>query len=141
MATVKGALTSVSSHIITAATTIAALGLVNPDDVKTFIEAIHQFNDGIAQTFGALGKMWIVVGPLAAWFVARLGITNPTVQNLLATLTKMATSGSNAEQTEKQAEIAAATASLPKVDGVLAPELAAIPSTPGNVVATPAALK
>jgi hypothetical protein len=140
MATVKGVLTGVSSHVITAATTIAALGLVNPEDVKTFIEAIHQFNDGLAQTVGALGKMWIVIGPLAAWFVARLGITNPTVQNLLATLTKMATSGTNAEQTQKQADIASATAELPKVTGVVAPELAAVPSTPGNVVSTPAAL-
>lgn len=140
MATVKGALTSVSSHVITAATTLAALGFVNPDDVTALVAAIHQFNDGIAQTVGALGKMWIVVGPLAAWLVARLGITNPTVQNLLATLTKMATTGTAAEQVAKQAEIASATAELPKVTAVVAPELAALPTTPNNVVATPAAL-
>lgn len=140
MADVKSSLSSIGAHAITAATTLAALGFVNPDDVTALVAAIHQFNDGIAQTVGALGKMWIVIGPLAAWFVARLGITNPTVQNLLATLTKMATTGTNAEQTQKQADIAAATAELPKVTGVVAPELSALPSTPANVVATPAAL-
>ncbi len=140
MATVKGSLTSIGAHAITAATTLAALGFVNPDDVTALVAAIHQFNDGIAQTVGALGKMWIVLGPLAAWLVARLGITSPTMQNLLATLTKMATSGSNAEQLEKQGEMANATARLPKVDAIVAPELAALASTPGNVVSTPAAL-
>lgn len=140
MANIKGALTSVSSHVVTAATTIAALGLVDQSDAQAFIAAVHEFNDGIVQSVGALGKMWIVIGPLAAWLVARLGISNPTVQNILASLTKAATSGSPEQQKAVQAQIASATAELPLVTGVVAPALAADPSTPGNVVATPLAL-
>lgn len=136
----KSLAAQVGAHGVTALTVLAALGWISPEDANGIIAAVHQLNDGIVQTVGALGKLWIIIGPIAAVLLTRLGVKNETVQNVLANLTKLATSGSVEQQKAVQATIATTTAKLPLVNGIVAPELAADPSTPGNVVATPAAL-
>lgn len=139
--TTKNLLAQVGSNGMTALTVLGVLGFLSPEQSTALIAAIHEFNDGLVQTFGALGKMWIILGPLVAGIFVKLGISNPTVQNILATLTKAATSGTPTEQKAVQAQIATTTANLPLVEGVVSKELAKDPSTPGNVVAAPEILK
>lgn len=139
--TTKNLLAQIGSNGMTALTVLGVLGFLSPEQSTALIAAIHQFNDGLVQTFGALGKMWIILGPLVAALFVKLGISTPTVQNILATLTKAATTGTPDEQKAIQAQIATSTANLPLVTGVVAPVLAADPSTPGNVVANPEVLK
>ena len=133
---VKNIISNGGAHAMTALTVIAGLGWIKPEDATALIAAVHQFNDAIVSAVGALGKMWIIIGPLAIAGFARLGVTNPTVQGLLSKLTTLATQGTDKEQTQKQAQIAASVAELPKVDAIVAPDLAKEPITPPNVVAS-----
>ena len=135
---VKKLLATVGSNGMTVLTVIGFLGWINPDDSAKLLASIHKFNDAMVQAVGALGQMWLIIAPMLGAIALKLGISSPTLQGILAKLTELATTGTQAQKIEVQKQAASVVAEMPLVTGVVtAPVIANDQSTPNNVVSDP----
>jgi hypothetical protein len=79
-------------------------------------------------------KMWIILGPLLAFWLAKVGIQSSSVQGLVNRLLQMAREEATPASDAAKVAIVNAAAALPEVEKVVAPELAIIPTTAPEVV-------
>lgn len=71
-------------------TIFGVLQFVTPDQVAQLTQAVHEFNDSILSAYGALTKMWVILGPAALVVLGRVGVKSSSVQALGAKLLSMA---------------------------------------------------
>lgn len=71
-------------------TIFGVLQFVTPDQVAQLTQAVHEFNQSILSAYGALTKMWVILGPAALLILGRIGVKSSSVQALGAKLLSMA---------------------------------------------------
>lgn len=131
------------SNAATLFTVMGVFSLLTPDQIVSLKAQIDVLQQSILTAYGALTKMWVILGPVAAIWLAKVGWNSSTVQAMTAKLLGIARS---ADPKATEAQVAIVTAASDKVivgetGGVVAkPEIAMNPATPANVVATPADL-
>lgn len=118
-------------------TVMAVFSLLSPEQVADLKAQVEILNSSIATGYGALLKMWIILGPVAIGVAAKLGWNSSSVKAMAGKLLTIATNKSDpAGATEAKVVLVNAAASKAiGSQGVVNPELAANPATPGNVVA------
>lgn len=96
----------------TAFTIMGALSIVTPDQAQQLVAALHQLNDSIVSGYGALLKMWVILGPVAGVWLAKVGINSSTVQGMIASLLKKAQGPVSADSVAAQKAIVHATSTI-----------------------------
>lgn len=123
-------------------TVMGVFSILTPDQIVTLKAQIDVLQQSILTAYGALTKMGVILGPVAAIWLARIGWNSSTVQALAGKLLGIAKNEADPKKaTEAQVAIVAAAADkvvVGETGGVVAkPEIAANPATPANVVAKP----
>lgn len=72
-------------------TVMGALALITPDQAQQLATALHELNQSILTGYGALVKMWVILGPVGIGIFTTLGIKSGGFKALGAKLLKMAT--------------------------------------------------
>lgn len=126
--------------IATTVTLLSAVSFIPIDQVKNFIDALHEFNAAVLTGYAAVLKMWVIIGPAAILMLAKFGFRSETAKSLMARAFKIATTAGDGTAKEAKEEIMK-TAASPELGtiGILNPTMAAA-NTPDNVVATKAEL-
>lgn len=122
----------------TAFTMMAVLSLLSPDQVVSLKANVETLKTSIITGYGALVNMWIILGPVAIGIAAKLGWNSSSVQALAGKLLTIATNKTDPKGAT-EAKVVLVNAAASKAigsQGVVNPELAANPATPGNVVAS-----
>ncbi len=142
---VNSALRLAGGYTISALTAIAVLGFIPQESATALIQAIRDFNDGIQQAVGALGKMWIIAGPLLLGILAKFGIQGnslPAIIDKLLNVARQPAETPEAAQVQQaiiQATAAVATAPVPLAHNakvVLLDAVAAQPEVVGTIKVT-----
>ncbi len=121
-------------------TVLGALSVIPQDKVADLVSALHQFNDSIVTAYGALLKMWVILGPVAIVLLAKMGISSSTVAAMLERIKIIAAADTPEAKAAKVALVSAAADPKLGTVAVINPALAPVPSTPANVVASMADL-
>lgn len=113
-------------HLYTSAGTVlgmgAALALIPQDQVQPSLDALREVGDGIQKVFGGVSKLLIIVGPLVGVWMAKIAAVRSGLSSQVSSLFSKA---SAPENVELKKEVLAATAELPGVEKVVAPDVAA----------------
>lgn len=72
-------------------TVLGAATLITPEQAQQLTVALHELNQSILTGYGALLKMWVILGPVGAAVLTTLGIKSGGFKALGAKLLKMAT--------------------------------------------------
>jgi hypothetical protein len=125
----------------TAFALMGVVSLLSPDQVAELKTQLEIFNQSVFSAYGALTKMWVILGPVAIAFCVKLGISSSTVKGLAGKLLRIAANAADPKATEAKVAIVNAAAS-PTIgsQGVVNPELAKLPETSANVVSSAAAV-
>jgi hypothetical protein len=110
--TTKISLRYLGTSAATAFTIMGALSIVTPDQAQQLVAALHQLNDSIVSGYGALTKMWVILGPVAGVWLTRVGISSGTVQGLIANLLQKAQASPSPEAAAAQKAIVQATSTI-----------------------------
>jgi len=100
------------TSVATVFTMMGVLSLITPDQSQQLIAALHQLNDSIVSGYGALLKMWVILGPVAAVWLAKVGVNSGTVQGLIANLLQKAQGPASPDAVEAQKAIVTATSTI-----------------------------
>lgn len=131
---VNAAMRYLGSNAATAFAVLALMGMLTPEQVTALNAAMNDFTTGIGMVVSSASKMWMILGPLAAFWLAKVGIQSASVQGLVGRLLQIAQKEATPEATQAKVAIVNAAAALPEVEKVVAPELATIPATAPEVV-------
>ena len=109
-------LNSALRHVGTGAGTLftlfGALQFVTPDQVAQLTAAVHDFNNSVISAYGALTKMWIILGPLGLLWMGKLGYQSSSVKALASNLLKIAAGPASPAAAEAQKAVIQATAAV-----------------------------
>lgn len=121
----------------TALAVAGAASLLTPDQVAQVKTQIDILNQSIVTGYGALVKMWVILGPAGAALLAYFGVKSSSVQAIAGKLLRIAANAADPASTQAKVAIVNAAASK-EVSGegavVIAPAVAANPATADNVV-------
>lgn len=122
----------------TALTLLGALSFLDAGQIAEIKAQVDILNQSFVTAYGALTKMWIILGPIGVAVAARMGWNSSGVKELAGKLLGIAANGADPKSIEAKVELVNAAAS-PAIgsQGVVNKELAANPATAGNVVAAP----
>lgn len=125
-------------------TVMGVFSLLTPDQIVSLKAQIDVLQQSILTAYGALTKMGVILGPVAAIWLAKVGYSSSTVQAMASKLLGIAKNDADPKATEAQVAIVTVASDKTIVGekgGVVAkPEIAANPATPQNVVAKPSEL-
>lgn len=125
------------------ATTLTILGALSFLDAQQIAEIKAQvdiLNQSVVTAYGALTKMWLILGPVAIGVAAKLGWNSSGVQALAAKLLGIAKNDADPKAQEaKEALVTAAASREIGTQAIINPTLAPSPATPPNVVVSAAA--
>lgn len=124
------ALRYIGTSLGTLFTIFGAMQFVTPDQVSQLTVAVHDFNQSILSAYGALTKMWIILGPVGVIILARLGVKSSSVQAMGQKLLSIAIGGSK----DAQNTLVAATIALPQVQTIVTDKETALASPSPSVV-------
>jgi len=86
---------SVLRHGGTAAGTLftlfGALQFVTPEQVAQLTAAVHDFNESIISAYGALTKMWVIIGPVGIYLIGKAGWNSASIKGISQKLMAIAT--------------------------------------------------
>lgn len=120
------------------ATLLTVLGALSFLDVQQIAEVKAQvdiLNQSILTAYGALTKMWIILGPVGIAVAAKLGWNSSGVQDLAAKLFGIAKNSADPKSQEaREALVSAAASPAIGTQAIINPMLAPSPATPSNVV-------
>jgi hypothetical protein len=122
------------SNAATAFAVLGLMGFLSPEQIQALNAAMNDFTTGIGMVVSSASKMWIILGPLLAFWLAKVGIQSSSVQGLVNRLLQMAREEATPASDAAKVAIVNAAAALPEVEKVVAPELAIIPTTAPEVV-------
>jgi|SRR6185369_8211392 len=132
------------SNAATVFTIMGVLSILSPEQIVEMKTQLDLLQQSILTAYGALTKMGVILGPVAAIWLAKVGWNSSTIQSMAGKLLGIAKSATDPKAGEAQVAIASAAADKTIVGdtgGVVAkPEIAMNPATPPNVVTTPADL-
>lgn len=111
-----------------------ALGTLSPDQQVTILKSANQMYEASYAFVGAAANIWYIVFPIVGVWLAKLGWNASSVGTMMDNIFAMAKAG-NIDA--KVAIVKAAASPDIGTQGLVNPTLAALPSTPGNVVAAP----
>lgn len=98
----------------TAFTIMGAMSIITPDQAQQLTAALHQLSDSIVSGYGALFKMWVILGPVIMVWLAKLGINSSTVAGLIGHLLQKAQGPAGPEAVAAQKAIIEATSTIAK---------------------------
>ncbi len=136
----------------TAATLFTILGglqFVTPEQVAQLTAAVHDFNQSILSAYGALTKMWVILGPVAIFWLTKAGVQSSSVKSIAGKLLQIATGAASPSSIEAQKaaiQVTSAVAqdkSIPKsteAKAALLDAVAAQPEVVGRITVTDPAL-
>lgn len=116
---------------------LALISILSPEQVAELKAQVEILNNSIITGYGALIKMWIILGPIAIGVAAKLGWNSSSVQAMAGKLLTIATNV-NDPKGATEAKVVLVNAAASKdigSQGVVNPEMAANPATAANVVA------
>ena len=64
-------------------TTLATIGFVPQDQVAAFTDALHHVTNGLQETIGGLAKLAVILGPIAAVWLGKIGVSSASLTNYL----------------------------------------------------------
>lgn len=116
-------------------TVLGALSFLDAQQIADVKAQVDILNQSLLTAYGALTKMWIILGPVAIGVAAKLGWNSSGVQALAGKLLDIA------KNDDKAKEVLVTAAAAPEIGttAIINPALAASPATPGNVVVSAAA--
>jgi hypothetical protein len=79
-----------------------AMQFVTPEQVAQLTAAVHDFNNSMISAYGALTKMWIIIGPAMVITLAKFGIDSSTVKAIGDKLLRIATGPASPGAVEAQ---------------------------------------
>lgn len=126
----EGQVSAAMRHVYTSAGTVLAIGtivaVVPQDQVQPIMDALRQVGDGLQQVFGGVSKLVLIAGPIVVGWMGKIAAARAGFTSQLKSVISTA---SAPENVDKKAAVVAATASMPEVEQIIAPELAdAVPS-------------
>ena len=92
-------------------TIFAILANMSPENQAAFMAALHQFNDSILSAYGALTKMWVIVGPALLIWMAKMGIDSGKIKAIVDRVLGVAL-GNTAGAPEAQKKLLEATTTI-----------------------------
>jgi len=131
----------VGSNLVTLVTVLGTLSIVPKDQVQILIDNLHTLNDSLVTAYGALTKIWVIVGPIALIWLAKIGVSSSSVQGLVKSLMTQATSNTASAIEAKVAIVNAAANPAIGTKAIVNPELGEMAATADNVVAVVDAIK
>lgn len=90
-------------------TLFGALQFVTPEQVAELTTQVHVFNESILSAYGALTKMWVILGPVALFWLGKVGFQSSSVKAMAAKLLTIAANAADPKATEAQKAIVDAT--------------------------------
>lgn len=102
----------VGTSAATLFTMMGALAILSPDQVAQLGAAIHQLNDSILSAYGALTKMWVILGPIAGIYLTKVGIQSSSIKSLAGKLLNIAAGPASPSAVEAQKAIVTATSMI-----------------------------
>lgn len=127
-------------------TLLGAVQFISPEQVAQLASASHDLSASIITGYGALLKMWVILGPLAVGGLTALGIKSGAAKAMGAKLLDMATAVKNSADTPAEARLAianaadakqvliAATIALPEVKTIVTDSATAAAAPSNSVV-------
>lgn len=145
---VNTALRYLGSAGATAFTIMGALAIIPADSSKELITQLHILGDSLGTAYGALTKMWVILGPVAFIWLTKMGVNSSSVKGLLGKLTTIAQSSNPVTASQAQAGIVNANAQVLKtapganteVKAAILDAAASLPETQGTIVVNDARL-
>ncbi len=125
------------SNATGALTLAVVMGSLSPDQSALILSKIHVMYQATQDFVGAFASIWYVVFPIAAAYLAKVGINSSGFGAMMDKIFAAAKAG-NVDA--KVAIVNAASSRDIGSAGVVNPEMAANPATSGAVVASPADL-
>jgi hypothetical protein len=83
-------------------TLFGAMQFVTPEQVAQLTSAVHDFNNSMISAYGALTKMWIILGPAMVIILAKFGIQSSSVKAIGDKLLRIATGPASPGAVEAQ---------------------------------------
>lgn len=123
-------------------TVLGIFSFLSPEQIVDVKQQVVIFNDSILSAYGALTKMWVVLGPVAIGFLAKAGWNSSSIKAMTSKLLGIAINTANvasAQAARIELVKAAASPAIGTV-AVINPSLAPNPATPANVVTNAAAV-
>ena len=117
-------------------TILGALQFIPPEKVHDLTTALQDLQTSVITGYGALLKMWVILGPAAIATLTALGIKSGSIQSLGAKLLSMTKSGPAAEQAKQV--LIASTIALPEVQTIVTDKKTADAAPSESVVAADA---
>lgn len=93
-------------------TILAIMSLLSADQVADLKHQLEILNSSIVTGYGALVKMWVILGPIAVGVAAKLGWSSSSVQGLASKLVKIASGPASPAAVEAQKAIVEATSTI-----------------------------
>ena len=113
------------------------LGTFSPEQQTQILHSANIMYTSLQAFVGAAADIWFIVFPVIAIWLGKMGIDSGKIDNVVNRVFDLAKAG-NLEA--KVALVNAASSPAIGTQALVNPELAPLPSTAGNVVATPAAV-
>lgn len=114
------------------------MALLSPDQIATVKAQIDVLNQSIITGYGALTKMWVILGPVAFSILGYFGVKSSSVKAIASKLLRIAANVADPSSTEAKVAIVNAAANKDVAGAgavvVVSPALAANPATANNVV-------
>lgn len=126
----NAALRYIGTSLGTLFTIFGGMQFITPDQVVQLLGAVHDFNESILSAYGALTKMWIILGPIGVVILARVGVKSSSVQAMSQKLLSVASGGNK----DAKNTLIAATIALPQVQTIVTDEETALASPSPSVV-------
>ena len=93
-------------------TMMGALAILSPDQIAQLSIAVHQLNDSILSAYGALTKMWVILGPIAALYLGKVGVQSSGVKAIADKLLRIASGPASDQAAAAQKAIVQATSAI-----------------------------
>lgn len=139
---------------------MGAFALISPDQAAQLSVAFHQLSDSIITGYGALLKMWVILGPVAVFWLGKVGVQSSSVQAIKNKLLSIASGPASPSAVEAQKAaiqvtaavamdksipasedakntLVAATIALPEVQTIVTDAKTAAASPSSSVIAAP----
>ena len=93
-------------------TMMGALAILSPDQIAQLSIAVHQLNDSILSAYGALTKMWVILGPIAALYLGKVGVQSSGVKAIAEKLLHIAAGPASPAAVEAQKAVIQVTSAI-----------------------------
>lgn len=115
-------------------TVLGAFAFLSPEQIVEVKAQIDVLNTSLLTAYGALTKMWIILGPIGIAVLAKMGWNSSGIQALGEKLFSIA------KHDDKAKEVLVTAAAAPEMGttAIVNPTMAASPATPSNVVVSAA---